>query len=117
MPRIRTMADNAPAHGTPAIRRHKPTAMAWMNATPTTPWATTRLVAVDNSASLPPRSGPMTRSKIAPTAPGATFAECHDDAGDDECCHEHQQPAANGGHKTEHPLRQIADLGLHALHQ
>ena len=36
-----------------------------MNATPMTPWATARMVAVDSTANSPPRAIPAIRSKIA----------------------------------------------------
>lgn len=39
--------------------------MAWMKATPMTPWATARMVAVEGFANSAPRSGPMMRTKIA----------------------------------------------------
>ena len=59
------MPARTPAHGTPAISRQTPTRMAWMKATPMTPWATARIVATARWLNSVPRSLPTTRVKIA----------------------------------------------------
>ena len=59
------MTASTPASGTPASSRHRPTMMAWMKATPMTPCATARMVAVDSMVNSSPRSGPTMRAKIA----------------------------------------------------
>ena len=65
MPRTSTITASTPAHGTPAISRTTPTRMAWIKATPSTPWATVRMVAVDRLAKALPRAVPTMRAKIA----------------------------------------------------
>jgi len=60
------MAASTPAQGTPAISRQMPTMIAWMKATPMTPWATARMVWVASLENSAPRAPlPMTRPKIA----------------------------------------------------
>ena len=44
-------------------------------------------------------------------------AECHDDAGNQERCQEHEDPAADAGYETERGFCKLADLRLHALHE
>ena len=65
MPSTSTITASTPAHGIPATSRATPTMMAWMKATPITPWATARMVAVDRLANSLPRALPTMRSKIA----------------------------------------------------
>ena len=88
-----------------------------MKATPMTPWATARMVAVDSLVNLGPRSGPTMRAKIGLGCARAGLAEGHDDAGDDERREEHQDAAADAGHEAERRLGEVADLRLQALHQ
>ena len=71
IPSTSTTNASSPANGTPAIINNKPRTMAWMNATPRTPNATARMVAVDSFANSSPRPVPKMRSKMAlvPLAP------------------------------------------------
>ena len=76
MPSTRTMTASTPAQGTPAMSRQRPTMIAWMKATPSTPLATARMVAVDRSTNSAPRVPSTTLSKIeriarAPDSPKA----------------------------------------------
>ena len=70
------MTASTPAHGTPATSRQTPTIIAWMKATPSTPLATARMVAVDRSANSAPRPPAMIFSKIdrTPRAPDSPKA-------------------------------------------
>ena len=78
------MAASTPAKGTPATSRHRPTTMAWMKATPMTPWATARMVAVDSLVNSSPRSGPTMRVKIARLARSPAWPKAIMMPGDDE---------------------------------
>ncbi|MDT4855385.1 hypothetical protein FQZ97_897380 [compost metagenome] len=69
MPRISTASASRPAAGTPLTTRPTPISSIWMNAMPTTPWATARMVAVHSSASSGPRSGPEMRVAMATAVP------------------------------------------------
>ena len=91
--------------------------MAWMKATPSTPLATARMVAVDRSTNSSAAARRRLVSKIERIARAPRLAEGHHDAGDDERREELQQPAADAGDEAERRLGQVADLRLHALHQ
>ena len=93
----------------------RPITMAWMNATPSTPSATARMVALESVTNSAPRPVPMMRSKIASALSGSRSAEGHDDSGDDERGQEQQDRSGDAGHRLDRGLGQGADLRLQAL--
>ena len=117
MPSTRTIIASTPAQGMPASSRQRPTMIAWMKATPMTPCATARMVAVASFVNSAPCAAPAKRSKMARLARLPASTEGHDDAGDDEGGEELQQPDADAGDEAERRLREVADLRLHALDQ
>ena len=76
MPSTNTIRVSTPAPGTPATSRATPTTIAWIKATPMTPWATARMVAVESRVNSTARAVPTTRAKIAwqPRSPAAPKA-------------------------------------------
>ncbi|MNI69732.1 hypothetical protein D3C73_1254990 [compost metagenome] len=68
MPSNSTARASKPAPGTPWKTNPRPTSSIWINAMPTTPSATARMVAVHSAAILGPRSGPLTREAICTAA-------------------------------------------------
>src|SRR4029077_14821359 len=117
MPSTSTTADSAPAHGTPAMIRQKPMMMAWISATPITPWATARIVCVDNLVNAAPRSLPailekMARQPCAPDRPKAIRMPAMISEGD-----ELQDAQANPCYEGECYFGQLPDLRLQGLHQ
>jgi hypothetical protein len=87
-----------------------------MNATPSTPLATARMVAVDRLRnSLPLFSSDLLEDRAH--RPRAALSPGHHDAGDGERSDELQQPATDAGDEADRRLGQVADLRLQALHQ
>ena len=111
------MTASTPAQGMPAISRQIPTMMAWMKATPMTPCATARMVAVDSLVNSTPRSGPTMRVKIASQARLPALPEGKHDPCDDQGGEERQQPEADAGDEGECRSGDVTDLRLHALNQ
>ncbi|MCY1237677.1 hypothetical protein D9M72_503850 [compost metagenome] len=64
IPSSRTISARRPAPGMPMNTKPSPTSSIWMNAMPTTPWATARMVAVHSWAICGPRSSPEIREAI-----------------------------------------------------
>ncbi len=91
--------------------------MAWMKATPMTPWATARMVAVDKRGEFAAARHSRDALEDRQDAARARLAEGHDDAGDDERGQELQNPAADTGDETQRGFGQVADLRLLALDQ
>ncbi|MNE80916.1 hypothetical protein D3C80_1775270 [compost metagenome] len=68
MPSSNTANASSPAPGTPLNTNPSPTSSIWMNAMPTTPSATARMVAVHKVATWGPFSGPLIREAICTEA-------------------------------------------------
>ena len=64
MPISSTASASSPAPGMPMTTNATPISSIWMNAIPTTPCATARIVAVQRSAICGPFSGPEMREAI-----------------------------------------------------
>src|SRR5215813_6555428 len=107
MPRTSTITASTPAHGIPATSRATPTMMAWIKATPSTPWATIRAVA---QGVLGVAHDPLKDRQAIVTA---RLPKGHDDTGDDEGGQELQHTPTDAGDQTQGGFRQFAYLRLH----
>ena len=88
-----------------------------MSATPTTPSATARMVAMESRARLRPALLPGDALEDGQATAGAVFSEGQEDAGEDEGAEKGEQAAADPGDEAERGAGKIADLRLHALHE